>query len=252
MTFARSLSVGLLTCALLEAADSKTVDKTLALPPTGSVTIEGHNGSIRVKTWDRAEIEIHARIEMNSGFGFQEANRRRFEETRVDIDGLGGSVRIKSNYPEWDFLPGNNPEIHYTINAPRTARWTIRDHNSTIEVYDLRAALKISTHNSRVMVSGFAGALELDTHNGNAKVQFASLTASTRVAMHNGYVELLIPANSKFNLQTRSHRAQVHSDFPISTRNILQRGGNAEGIVNGGGPVLSLSSHNGNFRIRTS
>jgi hypothetical protein len=252
MAFVRSLTVALLTGALLGAADSKTVDKTLALPPNGSVTIEGRNGSIRVKTWDRPEIEIHARIEMNSGLGFQEDSRRRFEETRVDIDSFGDSVRIKSNYPEWGTLPGSNPEIHYTINAPRTARWTIRDHNSTIEVYDLRAALSISTHNSRVMVSGLAGGLELDTHNGNAKVQFASLTTSSRVEMHNGYVELVMPANSKFNLQTSSHRARVQSDFPVSTRSIGRQGTDVKGTVNGGGPVLRLSSHNGNFRIRAS
>jgi len=50
MTLARSLTGALLTCALLGAADSKNVDKTLPLPPTGSVTIESHNGSIKVNT----------------------------------------------------------------------------------------------------------------------------------------------------------------------------------------------------------
>src|SRR5207248_1399151 len=124
MTFTRSLTTALLTCALLGAADSKTVDKTLPLPATGSVTIEGHNGSIKVDTWDRPEIEIHARIEMNSGFGFSAADRRRFDETRVDIDSFGDSVRIKSRYPDWNLLQGSNPEIHYAITAPRTARWT--------------------------------------------------------------------------------------------------------------------------------
>ena len=106
---------------------------------------------------------------MNFGFGFQDASRSRYDATRVDIESSANSVRIKSVYPEWTTLRGNNPEIHYTTNAPRTARWTIRDHNSQIEVNDLRAALSISTHNSRVLVSGLAGALELDTHNGDAR-----------------------------------------------------------------------------------
>jgi len=250
MTFARSLTGALLTCALLGAADSKNVDKTLPLPPTGSVTIESHNGSIKVNTWDRAEIEIHARIEMNSGFGFQDASRSRFDATRVDIDSFEDSVRIKSIYPEWTTLKGNNPEIHYTINAPRTARWTIRDHNSQIEVNNLHAALTIVTHNSRVLVSGLAGALDLDTHNGDAKVQFASLTGPSNVEMHNGDVELLMPASSKFNLQTRSHNARLESDFPVRTQDIGHLGTRMEGTVNGGGPALRLSSHNGSFRLR--
>jgi hypothetical protein len=252
MTFARSLTTTLLACAVLGAADSKTVDKTLPLPATGNVTIDGHNGSIKINTWDRPEIEIHALIEMNSGFGFSSADRRRFEETRVDIDAFGDSVRIKSSYPDWSFLQGSNPDIHYTINAPRTARWTIRDHNSRIEVHDLHAALSISTHNSRVLVSGLAGPLRLDTHNGDAKVEFVSLTASSSVDMHNGDVELVMPAGSRFNLQTSSHNARVQSDFALTTRSFGRRSTNLEGTVNGGGPALRLSSHNGNFRIRKS
>jgi hypothetical protein len=252
MAFARALAATLLTSALLSAADSKIIEKLLPLPPTGSVTIENHNGSIRVTTWDRPEIQIHARIVMSSDFGFQDASRRRFDETRVDIGSFGDSVRIQSKFPDWTILPGNNPEIHYTISAPRTARWTIRDHNSKIEVIDLHAALSIFTHNSRIYVSGLAGALELDTHNGDAKVQFASLTASSTVGMHNGEVELIMPANSRFNLHTSSHNGRVHSDFPISTRSMGRRGTNMEGTVNGGGPDLRLSSHNGSFRLRTS
>src|SRR5947199_8745483 len=102
MTFPRLLTTALLTSTLLAAADSKTVDKTLPLPATGSVTIEGHNGSVKINTWDRPEIQINARIEMNSGFGFSAAaDRRRFDETRVDNDTFGDSVRIKSRYPDW-------------------------------------------------------------------------------------------------------------------------------------------------------
>ena len=253
MTLARSLAAALLTCTLLCAADSRTIDKTLPLQPTGSVIIESHNGSIKVNTWDRPEIDIHARIEMNSGFGFQQdANRRRFDETSVDIDSIGDSIRIRSNYPQWDTLRDNNPEIHYTIHAPRTARWTIHDHNSQIEVNDLHAGLSISTHNSQVIVNGLAGALELDTHNGNARVQFASFIAASSVQMHNGDVELIMPASSKFNLQISSHNARIPSEFPVMTRNIGHPGASLAGTVNGGGPTLRLNSQKWSFRIRAS
>jgi hypothetical protein len=252
MTIANSLTAALITCALLGAADSRTVDKTLPLSSTGSVTIESHNGSIRVNTWDRPEIEIHAVIEMSSGSLSSAADRRRFDETRVDIDRVGDSVRIKSNYPDWSWLEGANPQIQYTINAPRTASWAVRDHNSRIEVHNLHAALSISTHNSEINVTGLAGSLDLDTHNGHAKVEFASLTASSSVDIHNGEVELMMPAASKFTLHTSSHNGQLQSDFALAARNIGRRGANLEGAVNGGGPALHLTSHNGNFRLRAS
>jgi DUF4097 and DUF4098 domain-containing protein YvlB len=241
-----------MACALLGAADSRTVDKTLPLLPTGAVTIDNHNGSITVNTWDRPEIEIHAVIEMNSGSPFSDADRRRFNETRVDIDKLGDSVRIKSDYPTWSSLQGSDPDIRYTINAPRTARWTVRTHNSRVEVHNLHAALSVSTHNGQIDVSGLAGALDLDTHNGNAKVQFASLTGPSSVDTHNGDVELVMPAASRFTLDTDSHNGRVQSDFAVTTRNIGRREANRGGAVNGGGPTLHLTSHNGSFRLRAS
>jgi len=252
MTLANTLTAALMACALLGAADSRTVEKTLPLPPTGSVTIDNHNGSITVNTWDRPEIEVHAVIEMNSGFPFSDADRRRFNETRVDIDRIGDSVRIKSEYPTWSSLEGANPDIHYTVNAPRTARWTVRTHNSRVEVRNLHAALSVSTHNGQIDVSGLAGALDLDTHNGNARVQFASLTAPSSIETHNGDVELTMPAASRFTLHTSGHNGRVQSDFAVTTRTTSRRGANLDGAVNGGGPALHLTTHNGNFHLRAS
>jgi hypothetical protein len=248
----RTFLVVLLTlaCAALSAADTKSVDKTLALRATGSVTLESHNGSIHVDTWDRAEIEIHARIESN---GYTAEDHRRFQETTVQIEGSGDSVRIKSVLPDWNWgwFSGSNPEIHYTVHAPRTARWTIRDHNSHAEIRDLHAALDMDTHNGSLRVTGLAGPLQLNMHNGKAEVDFASFTASSSVDMHNGNVELILPANSKFNLYSDGHNNDVNSDFAVLARTSGRRWRNVEGPVNGGGPSLRLTSHNGSFRLRS-
>src|SRR6185312_2381072 len=165
---------------------------------------------------------------------------------------IGDSVRIKSNYPTWSSLQGANPDIRYTINAPRTARWTVRTHNSRVEVRDLHAALSVSTHNGQIDVTGLSGDLDLDTHNGNARVQFASLTAASSIDTHNGDVELTLPAASRFTLQTSGHNGRVQSDFAITTRTLGRRSGNIDGAVNGGGPYLHLTTHNGNFHLRAS
>jgi len=239
-----------LACAALCAAQTKNVDKTLALRATGSVTLESHNGSIHVATWDRPEIEIHARIEAASSSA---EDLRRFNESTVQIDGSGDFVRIKSALPDGNagWFSGNNPEIHYTINAPRTARWTIRDHNSRTEIQDLRAALDLDTHNGSVHVVKLAGPLELKMHNGRADVEFASFTNGSSVATHNATVELTLPSNSKFDLHTDGHNSSVKSDFAVLTRMSGRRWQSMEGPVNGGGPPLRLSSHNGDFRLRS-
>jgi hypothetical protein len=43
---------------------------------------------------------------------------------------------------------------------------------------------------------------------------------------------------------------QMQSDFPLLTRTLGRHQGNVEGAVNGGGPGLRFSSHNGYLRLR--
>jgi hypothetical protein len=246
MTAPARIALALLLAAAC-TAQTKNVDRTLSLGATGAVTLESHNGSVRVQTWDRPDIEIHARIE---AAGSSAEDQRRFRESDVEIEGSSGFVRIKSKLPDccsWGW--GSNPEIHYTINAPRTARWTLRDHNSRIEIRDLNAALNLETHNGSVEVSNLRGALELSMHNGRATVDFAAFTADSRIETHNASVELSMPAASKFELRSDGHNNVMQSDFAVLTR-MSGRRGNLEGSVNGGGPALRLSSHNGHFRLR--
>src|ERR1022692_1058902 len=164
---ARSIVIALtlsLCSMALYGADTKNVDKILPLKANGAVKLDAHNGSVTVHTWDRAEIEIHARIEAG---GTSAEDHRRFTETTVEIEGSSDIVSIKSKTPDdnngWSWLNwgdwGNSPEIHYTINAPRTARWTLRDHNSKIEIHDLNAALDLETHNGNVRVENLGGPL---------------------------------------------------------------------------------------------
>src|SRR5947208_3394884 len=143
----RLCALGLVLSAIATAADYKDVNRTVSLNPTGSVTIENHKGSIHVTTWDRPEIEVKARIEAETGTPM---DRRLFDGTDVLIDGSGGSVSIRTRYPSnnrWCCSDdnGSNPQVRYTIQMPRTARLTIRDHRSDSEVEDLDGALNITT-----------------------------------------------------------------------------------------------------------
>ena len=91
-----NFAVGAIAAFAAGASSTKTVDRTVPLAATGSVTLDTHNGSIDVRTWDRAEVEIHARIEAES---LSTADTRRFDETTVDITSSPDSVRIVSRYP---------------------------------------------------------------------------------------------------------------------------------------------------------
>jgi Putative adhesin len=248
----RAATLTLLTLAALQAADSKDVNKTVALTPNGAVTIETHKGSIHVTTWDRPEVDIKARIEAESGTTM---DRRRFDATEVRIDATSDSVHIRTQYPDWccnSDDEGNNPEVRYTIQMPRTGRLTIHDHRSETDVADLSGALDITTHRGTVRVHRLAGPLQLTTHRGEVNIEFASFTANSVIDTYRGSVELSMPRNSRFDLQADLGRhATVDTDFTMMTRSADRRGETMHGSVNGGGPTLDVKTYRGDIRLRS-
>jgi hypothetical protein len=88
-------------------------------------------------------------------------------------------------------------------------------------------------------------------HNGDAHIDFASFTHDSRIGTHNGTVDIALPASSKFELHARGHRMHVDSDFPALMRSSDYGQRRVDGTVNGGGPDLRITSHNGSFRLHS-
>jgi DUF4097 and DUF4098 domain-containing protein YvlB len=249
----RTAVAALLAFAMLEAADFKDVNKTVALHPNGSVTLENHKGSIHVTTWDRAEVEIQARIQAEDGTSM---DRRRFEGTDVRIDSSTGAVHIRTIYPEFNSCcspdDGNNPEVRYTIRMPRTGRLTIRDHRSETQIADVGGALDIDTHRGTVRVERLSGPLQLTTHRGDVTVGFASFNGNSSIGTYRGTIELTLPKSSRFNLQTDlGKHASVNSDFPVVVRSANRQSESMQGNVNGGGPTLDIKTVRGSIRLHS-
>lgn len=227
----------LASIAVLTAADYKDVNRTVSLTPSGSVTIETHKGSIRVTTWDRAEVEIKARIEAEPGTTM---DQRRFEGTDVRIVSSPDAVDIRTEYPEFGGCcnddEGNNPEVRYTIQMPRTGQLTIRDHRSETEITDLQGALDIDTHAGTVRVHRLAGSLQLTTHRGDVQVEFAKLTGKVSIDTHAGTIELAMPRSSRFDVRTDlGKNASLETDFSQTS---------------GSSQIIDIKTHRGSIRLR--
>jgi hypothetical protein len=243
--------------ASLAAAEVKSIDRTLPLSATGTVSLNAHNGHIQIRTWDRPEVEVHVRIDWPG----LSASSYRFRETNVDVNGSADRVSITWNSADrygwslWSLFEGpwTGPDVSYTITAPRTARLEIRNHNANTDIRDVSAAVLVGTHNGAVRIANLAGPLELSMHNGWARVEFASFSKDTRISSHNGTVELSLPAASKFNLDSGGHHMSVSSDFPLATRASYDSRPwqHVSASINGGGPNLQVVSHNGSLRLQS-
>ena len=236
--------------------ETKEVRKTVSLNRDGLVSVHTFKGSITVRSWDEPRVEIYARIEPDgSGRDWKE----KVQDTEIRIDSSADSVRIESDYGKtkrrasgfWDHLfdwnDGTLPLVNYTIKMPRTARLRIKDYKSRSDVADFKSDVEIETYKGTVSISGLDGSLALKTYKGEVKAQFANLARRSRFETYKGEIEIVLPGDKGFELETDLGRhGTLDSNFEAS----LRVGKGFRGPVNGGGPELRLKSYKGTFRLR--
>ena len=243
------VSLSIFLVATIAAASERRLHRTAQLDPTGSLSIDTHNGSITVTTWSQPTVDVTARI-VPSDFGRDED----VEKTDVKLTGSGGSVRVESDYSDvptrftWLGVQRDLPIIHYTISMPATARLSVDAHNAAIHVTSLRNDLRVNTHNGDIDVRDFDGAASIESHNGDVRIAYRNFTKPARIETHNGGMDFTLPAQARFHLNASGHHMDMSSDFPIT----LGSSGSSRynGDVNGGGPELRVSTHNGSLKLR--
>ena len=254
------VTAGLFACALAAAVPVKNVHKTVPLSADGRLEISTYKGSIDVTTWDRPEAEITARVEADPGAeDSADLAARKVDETRIEIDGGGSSVRVKSDYSRvkdgslfWIFgNHGTLPLVHYTVRMPATARLAIDDYKSDSRVTGLKADLKLHTYKGQVRVENLDGAANVDTYKGDVRVHYARYAHASRFETYKGEIEVRLPHDSRFELDAHEgRRGSVDSDFETVEHAGLRRSVSTRGSINGGGPVLRFETSKGSLRLR--
>jgi hypothetical protein len=246
------LAAGLST---LQASPIRHIHRVLPLDASGRLTIDTHNGSVTVTTWAQPNVQIDARIEADP----QSDTPDDVDKTNVKISGSGSAVRIESDYSAvssrstWLGLTvsfdsrSNLPLIHYTISMPATAALNIDEHNSKVLVTGLRSDLTIDAHNGPIEVRDLDGAARIEAHNAPISVSFARFSRASSFETHNGNVDVRMPASARFDLNAEGHRSRpVSSDFVLTGS---REDSEVSAHVNGGGPQLHFSSHNGMLHL---
>ena len=244
-----AVSVILFLMAMTAAASDKQIHKTVPLDPSGSLSIDTHNGTITVTTWNQPTVDVTARIERSDW-----ASEEDVAKTDVKVTPSAGSVRIESDYtnvPTHYFFFGEShslPLVHYTISMPATARLSVEAHNTNVRVTSLRSDLRINTHNGSIEVNDYDGAATIETHNGDVRVAYSRFAKSSRFESHNGGIDIRMPAQARFHLNADGHHIGLNSDFPMTIGS--SSSSHYVGDVNGGGPELRISTHNGSLHLR--
>ncbi|HUJ12834.1 MAG TPA: DUF4097 family beta strand repeat-containing protein [Thermoanaerobaculia bacterium] len=240
----------LLIAAVAGAATERRVHKTVAVNPAGTVSIDTHNGSVVITTWNQPSVDINARIE-SEPFGSSED----VDKTDIKVGGSGGDVTIESDYSNvptrltWFGASRDLPLVHYTISLPPGVRVSIKEHNASVNVTGLQNDLRVSGHNGNVEVANLGGAADIETHNGDIRVAFSRFDRSSSFETHNGGIDIRMPPAARFHVNASGHHMDVSSEFATV---VTRSGEQYLGDVNGGGPELRVSTHNGSLRLRKS
>lgn len=252
--------VGVLCSMPLLGQKSREVRKSGPLASDGRVFIDTYKGSITVRSWDKPEIEILARIEPDDYDRYAEEKVR---DTEIRIDGSSSSYRIKTDYEKvrnrsggfWGIFDGDTgslPFVHYTLSIPRTARLSIKDYKSTTNLSGLSSDVELDTYKGTVEIVNLKGSLILETYKGEVRVDFASLAGRSKFQTYKGEIEIALSKQQGFDLDLNiGSSGSWRTDFAIDMRGGKGRKKSFEywGPVNGGGPKLQLKTTKGSLKL---
>ena len=244
--------------------ETREIDKSVSLNANGRLVIDTYKGTINISTWDKSEVEIHARIEADDQF-WGDHSEEDVRDTEVRISGSGNEVRIKSDYGRLRShhdgffgifeAGGSQPFVHYTITMPKTAELRIKDYKSKTSISDLQADVEINTYKGEVDIKNLTGSVDLETYKGDVDVRFSKLARGSRFETYKGKISILLPKKTGFELESDfGRKTDFDSDFDVSKRYRGKKKREADyyGSFNGGGPKLQLKSEKGSFSIRQS
>jgi Putative adhesin len=242
--------------AAAASVETKEIRQTIPLDPDGSLSIETYKGSIDVRTWDRAQAEVVARVEPDESDHDRKGQEEKVRDTEIRIEGSGRSVRIESDYDRvrrsgfgWLFGDkGTLPLVRYEVRMPATARLRIDDYKSETRIDGLRSDLDLETYKGRVEIDRMDGEVRLETYKGEVRIAFSRFDRS-EFTTYKGDITIALPREAAFSLDADvGRRGSLESGFSVLT-NAAGVGKSLKGSRGTGGPTLRVETYKGRFRI---
>ena len=158
-------------------------------------------------------------------------------------------------------------KINVVARIPRRANLELSTtNNGEIIVSNVTGNLQLENTNGPITATEISGSVIAETVNQSIDVSFVSIDTTTAMALStiNGNVTLGLPSDVGVQLHIDSSRGEIYSDFEVDVQPstpIIERKDERGGVevkvesviianVNGGGPVIRMSTLNGDIQIR--
>ncbi len=232
------------TCAGAEFTTE--LHETHALAADGRVSLDNVNGTVRITTWDRAEVKLDA---------VKRAKRQEdLDKVKIEIDSKPDRLQIHTRYPDSKTSFGrranNSVSVDYTLTVPQSARLdTVSSVNGAVDIDGVRGEVEASTVNGTLKARGLAATAALSTVNGSLTAGFEHLDGVKSVSLKtvNGRVELELPAGANADLSASTVNGSIGGDVEVKKNWPVGR--EVKTRLGDGGTKIHASSVNGGIRI---
>jgi DUF4097 and DUF4098 domain-containing protein YvlB len=221
--------------------ETETVDRTLSLPPGGTVRLKTFSGRVNITGTGGNQVVIKA---------VRRATRERLDDIRLEITQSGTVIDIDANHRIRERRNDNVVETDFDIQVPNEVRLDLRTFSAPITVNNVGGDLVVEGFSSEIRLTDVAGPKRVKTFSGKVTVQARSWADGDdmNVNTFSGDVTLRLPDNARGDITFDSFSGSFNSDLPVTLSSSSRR--NFRGALNGGGSSnFRLNTFSGSVRI---
>lgn len=246
---------------ILAGTVEETFKKRIPCTEPKLLTVKNSNGSVKLSSWDAAEVEIVAYKKVRTRSG--ESAEKLLEKIEIDIEESSHEIFVETIFPrkytgsggifEWLFGPGGGSfSVEYEIKIPQKMDLNIESTNGSIIAADVVGRIRLETTNGKINAENVSGAVRSKTTNGSITVRFENTVENEDMFFKstNGSIRLYLPEKFGAQVDLKTTNGSIKTDFPLSIR-----GGSSYnksefyGKINDGNNSLSCKTTNGSIYL---
>jgi len=227
----------------------------------GAVTITGMSGTVEVNH-QRGEVTISDHTG-NASLTLERSSAR-VEHVKGDVtiqgrlnevavEDVDGTARLNGEF--WDSVRLVHVTKTVSFHSSRTdMEFSRLDGRLDLDSGDLRAdslagPMHLTTRSKDISLAGLSGDLRLEDSNGTVEVGL-SKPGNIQIENRRGDIQVSIPPNTAVNVEARTRRGDIQSDFNELKIENSGHQGSASGSIGTNGPRLVINGEHGTIEIR--
>ena len=212
------------------------------LAPGSRVAVENVHGSIWVKGWDRAEVEVV----VIKTFAAADAHP---EDVAISVEQSEGELRLRTLYT----VPLEEPaRVDYRLRVPRQVKLKgLRTLEGSITVRDIEGSVEAQSLRGNIRQVNISGSVLARTISGDITVLLRALPGAAtplRLETASGNISLLLPPGANADLEMSTTAGRIEGSLPLAVSDAPGDGTLRARLGRGGTPVR-LRTIRGNIRV---